>query len=158
MLEFIGSGLLGSLFGGLFRLAPEVLKFFDKKEDRKHELSMLDKQLEFEKLKGSIRIEEKYVDYSVAELQALEAAFNQQAAADSKAYKWVASLSALVRPGITIIIFALYVAFKLTLLFNGIQTEGWNNILMLWGNEDWAMLNLILSYYFINRSIQKYSK
>ena len=30
MLEFIGSGVIGSLFGGLFRLAPEVLKFFDK--------------------------------------------------------------------------------------------------------------------------------
>lgn len=158
MLEFIGSGLLGSIFGGLFRLAPEILKYFDKKQDRQHELSMMDKQLEFEKIKGSIQIEEKYVDYSTAELKALEAAYNQQAIADSKASQWVASLSALVRPGITIIIFCLYVVFKITLLVNGIGTEGWDNILMLWGSEDWAMLNLIVSYYFVNRSIQKCSK
>jgi hypothetical protein len=31
MLEMLSGGLLGSLFGGLFRLAPEVLKYFDKK-------------------------------------------------------------------------------------------------------------------------------
>jgi len=42
MFEFIGSGVIGSLFGGLFRLAPEVLKFFDKQNDRKHELAMMD--------------------------------------------------------------------------------------------------------------------
>ena len=38
MFEFIGSGILGSLFGGIFRLAPEILKFFDKKNERDHEL------------------------------------------------------------------------------------------------------------------------
>jgi len=40
MLEFLGSGLFGSLFGGLFRLAPELLKYFDKANERKHELAM----------------------------------------------------------------------------------------------------------------------
>jgi len=33
------AGLLGGVFGGVFRLAPEVLKFIDKKDERKHELS-----------------------------------------------------------------------------------------------------------------------
>lgn len=36
----LASGLLGSLFGGLFRLAPEVFRFFDRKDERAHELKM----------------------------------------------------------------------------------------------------------------------
>ena len=34
MFDILSGGLLGSIFGGLFRLAPEVLKYFDKKNER----------------------------------------------------------------------------------------------------------------------------
>ena len=44
--------LLGTLFGGLFRMALEVLKWVDRKDERAHELAMFDKQLEADKLKG----------------------------------------------------------------------------------------------------------
>ena len=46
MFEILGGGIFGSLLGGIFRLAPEVLKFFDKKNERQHELAMFDKQCE----------------------------------------------------------------------------------------------------------------
>ena len=29
MFDILSGGILGSVFGGLFRMAPEVLKFFD---------------------------------------------------------------------------------------------------------------------------------
>ncbi len=45
--------LLGGLLGGAFRLAPEVLKWLDRKGERSHELAMQDKALEFEKLRGA---------------------------------------------------------------------------------------------------------
>ena len=48
MLEFAASGILGSIFGGLFRLAPEVLKFWDRKDDRKHELALYGLQIDLE--------------------------------------------------------------------------------------------------------------
>ena len=35
--------LLGGLLGGAFRLAPEVLKWLDRKGERSHELAMQDK-------------------------------------------------------------------------------------------------------------------
>lgn len=44
--------LLGGLLGGAFRLAPEILKWLDRKGERGHELAMQDKALEFEKLRG----------------------------------------------------------------------------------------------------------
>ena len=50
--------LLGGLLGGAFRLAPEILKWLDRKGERSHELSMQDKALEFEKLRGAQRMGE----------------------------------------------------------------------------------------------------
>jgi len=50
--------LLGGLLGGAFRLAPEVLKWFDRQGERGHELAMQDKALEFEKLRGAQRMSE----------------------------------------------------------------------------------------------------
>ena len=35
--------LLGGLLGGAFRLAPEILKWLDRKGERGHELAMQDK-------------------------------------------------------------------------------------------------------------------
>lgn len=50
--------LLGSLMGSVFRLAPEDLKWFDRKGERGHELAMQDKALEFEKLRGAQQMAE----------------------------------------------------------------------------------------------------
>ena len=48
--------LLGGLLGGAFRLAPEILKWLDRKGERGHELAMQDKALEFEKIRGAQRM------------------------------------------------------------------------------------------------------
>lgn len=144
----------------MFRLAPEVIKFFDRKDERKHELAMFQLQTDLEKVRGEFRVEEKYVDYSVAQMDALAEAYKQQAAADSNAYKWVASISALVRPGITFTLFGLYVLFKLVMMYNGISdgVEWQTVVVQMWGAEDWGMLNMILSFWFVSRTIEKYRK
>ena len=160
MLDFIGSGVIGSLFGGLFRLAPEVLKFFDKQNDRKHELAMMDKQLDYEKLKAEFKGEEKYVDFSVHQLDAMQEAFKEQAATATSSYKWVSALSALVRPMVTYVLFGLYVCFKITMMYYAVQTGvPWNAVMnQAWNQDDFAMLNGILFYWFLNRSIERYRK
>ena len=160
MLEFIGSGVIGSLFGGLFRLAPEVLKFFDKQNDRKHELAMMDKQLDYEKLKAEFKVEEKYVDFSVHQLDAMQEAFKEQAATATSSYKWVAALSALVRPMVTYVLFGLYVCFKITMMYYAVQTGiPWNEVMQqAWNQDDFAMLNAILMFWFVGRTIQQYRK
>jgi len=78
MFELLGGGLLGSIFGGLFRLAPEVLKFLDKKNERQHELSMFQLQTDLEKMRGEFKMEEKYVDYSIQQMDTIKAAFKEQ--------------------------------------------------------------------------------
>lgn len=157
-MEIFTSGILGSIFGGLFRLAPEILKFFDRKNERSHELKMFELQTDLEKVKGDYRMEEKYVDYSVANLGAIQAAFNEQAETAGKSYKWVAAASALVRPMITYILFGMYVAVKIAFIVAGLSSGSpWVSVLAAnWTIEDFAMLNGIITFWFVNRSIEKY--
>lgn len=160
MFEFIGSGIIGSLFGGLFRLAPEVLKFFDKKNERDHELRMFGLQTDLEKIRGEFRVEERYVDHSVSQLEAIKEAFKEQSATAIASYKWVAALSALVRPMVTYVLFLLYVVYKLSILYVGYQTGvGWVELVTnSWTVEDFGLLNMILTFWFVGRSIEKYEK
>jgi hypothetical protein len=159
MLEFAASGILGSIFGGLFRLAPEVLKFWDRKDDRKHELAMYGLQIDLEKTKGQVRIEEKYIDYGIAQTQAIQTAFEGQAKEAAASYRWVAALSALVRPMVTYILFGMYVAFKITIIVHAVNSgANWIDIARNhWTPDDFAMLNMILTFWFLGRSIEKRS-
>lgn len=106
MVELLGGGILGSLIGGAFRLAPEVLKWLDKKNERAHELAMFDRQCELEARRGAQKLQEigaqrdMAVDMGV--MDAFKAAIDQQADMVKAAGKgWVASLSASVRPVVT---------------------------------------------------------
>jgi hypothetical protein len=157
MIETLAGGLLGSVFGGLFRLAPEVLKWVDRKNEREHEYKMFTLQTDLEKVRGEYRMEERYVDHSVSQLDAISEAFKQQSKADANAWKWVASLSALVRPGVTYILFGMYCAFKISMLSYAVSTgANWKELFMAtWTAEDFAMLNMILTFWFIGRTIEK---
>lgn len=106
MLDILGGGLLGSIFGGLFRLAPEVLKWLDKKNERSHELLMFQRQCDLEAQRGAQKLaeigaqREAAVDSGV--LDAFNAAIQQQAEMVKAAGPGiVASLSASVRPVVT---------------------------------------------------------
>lgn len=159
MLETITGGLLGSVFGGLFRLAPEVLKWLDRKNERDHELNMFKLQTDLEKQRGEYRIEERYVDHSIASLDAISEAFKQQGEADAKAWKWVASMSALVRPGVTYILFGMYCVFKVAVILYAFDNQAdWKEVFTTtWTGEDFAMLNMILTFWFVGRAIERRS-
>ena len=152
--------LFGSLFGGLFRLAPEILKWLDRKDERAHELAMFQHQCEVEKIRGTFKLEEAYVTHSTEALNAIQEAFKEQSQTASASYKWVAAASALVRPGVTYVLFGLYVAVKCTSIAYSLhQGAMWHDVLRInWTVEDWAMLNMVLTFWFIGRAIEKYQK
>jgi len=74
--------LLGGLLGGAFRLAPELLKWLDRAGERRHELAMQDKALEFEQLRGTQRMAEigaaADVAWNVGAMEALKEAVAAQ--------------------------------------------------------------------------------
>jgi len=158
MLEMLSGGLLGSLFGGLFRLAPEVLKFFDKKNERTHELSMFTLQTDLEKMRGEFKMEEKYVDYSSNQLDVIKEAFKEQSITAKEAGWFVSAVSALVRPGITWALFFMYAAVKSAAIYMAFKVNAdWAAVMTnSWGADDFAMLNMCLTFWFVGRSIEKY--
>ena len=105
MLDILSGGILGSVFGGLFRMAPEVLKFFDKKNERQHELLMFSRQCELETLRGQQKLAEigaqREAAIDVGVMDAFQSAIEQQATMVKAAGGWAASLSASVRPVVT---------------------------------------------------------
>lgn len=160
MIEVIGTGLLGSIFGGIFRIIPEVLKLFDRVSERKHELEMFRLQTDLERMRGEYRIENRYVDHSIAQLDTISEAFKEQAETASKSYKWVAAASALVRPSITYALFVFYMLFKIAMLLMAWE-EGvpWLTIMQTnWTAEDFGMLNMILTFWFVGRAIERYNE
>jgi hypothetical protein len=105
MFDILSGGILGSVFGGLFRMAPEVLKFFDKKNERQHEALMFSRQCDLEQMRGQMKLAEigaqREAAVDVGVMDAFQAAIDQQATMVKAAGGWAASLSASVRPVVT---------------------------------------------------------
>jgi len=158
MFDLLGGGLLGSIFGGIFRLIPEVLKLLDKANERKHELNMFRLQTDLEKLRGEFKMEEKYVDYSIQQLDTIKEAFREQSETAKNAGQFVSAVSALVRPGITWCFFFMYAAVKIAALVIAFQTNApWYEVLSKsWDSNDFGVFTMCLTFWFVGRSIEKY--
>lgn len=160
MFDLLSGGLLGSVFGGLFRLAPEILKFLDKKNERSHELNMFQLQTDLEKMRGQFRMEEKYVEHSVAQLDTIKEAFKEQSETAKNAGWFVSAISALVRPGITWALFFMYAAVKVAAIYMAFLTNApWYEVIQqTWDADDFGIFTMCISFWFVGRSIEKYNK
>lgn len=158
MFDLLGGGLLGSIFGGIFRLIPEVLKLLDKANERKHELNMFRLQTDLEKLRGEFKMEEKYVDYSIQQLDTIKEAFREQSETAKNAGQFVSAVSALVRPGITWCFFFIYAAVKIAALVIAFQTNApWYEVLSKsWDSNDFGVFTMCLTFWFVGRSLERY--
>lgn len=152
--------LVGTLFGGLFRMAPEILKWMDRKDERKHELSMFDKQLEADHMKGDQALAQINANAAAAmgagEIQALIEATKAQAVPSG--IRWVDGINSLMRPLITfwwvvVLYTAALVAQYLFLIDGGSSMAA--AILKLWGVEEKALVASIVSFWFVDRSLRK---
>jgi hypothetical protein len=161
MLDILGGGLLGSIFGGLFRLAPEVLKFFDRKNERQHELKMFEQQCQLEAQRGAQKLQEIGAQHAMAVdtgvLDAFGAAIQQQTEMAKAAGGWVASLSASVRPVVTYWILGLWSFIHVWFAWNawlaGAMPEQVFKTMM---TADFAALvGGILNYWFLDRTLKQ---
>jgi hypothetical protein len=161
MFDLIGGGILGSLLGGIFRLAPEVIKYFDKKNERQHELAMFDKQCDLEKVRGQIRLEEigaqRDMAVDVGVMDAFKAAIDQQTEMVKAAGGWVASLSASVRPVMTYYLLLLYgVAKTASIVLAYLAGQPMLEVLKAaWGVDDMALLSGVVNYWILDRTLAK---
>jgi len=149
--------LLGGVFGGLLRLAPEAFKLFDRANERKHELAMLGAEMEFAKLRGEISMRQTEASMTMAELDAIGEAFKEQSSTAQAAGGFVAAISALVRPTVTYAYVIAYFAVKVAMYLLALKQGGeWKEvIILLWTKDDVTILFSILSFWFVSRTLDR---
>ena len=149
--------LFSGVFGGLLRLAPEAMKLFDRANERKHELAMLDREMELQKLNASSRAYEVKASVTEKEIDAISEAFKEQSKTAIAAGSFVAALSALVRPMTTYIFVSAYVAVKVASYLIAVDQGGeWKDVLVsLWNQDDVGILFMILSFWFVGRVLDR---
>ena len=147
--------LLGGLLGGAFRLAPEILKWLDRNGERSHELSMQDKALEFEKLRGASRMAEIGASADAAWNTGAIEAFKEAVAGQGRpsGVKWADALSTSVRPVITYLFMVLYCTAKGTAFFAALNGgAGWvEAVQAAWTAADQALWSGVLNFWFLSR-------
>ena len=153
--------VLGFIFGGIFRLAPELMKFMDKKDERKHELALLDKNMEADRLRGEMQIRQIEAEADVvlgkAEIDAIIAA--TQAQGQKSGVRWIDGFNALLRPLIAfwwvIVLYSgsLCVQFYALVwkFHEGIPTA----VLTVFGDQEKAIALSIIGFVFVDRAIRR---
>jgi len=147
MLSLIGS-LLG--FGG--SIVPQILKFFQDKRDKDHELKVLQLQIQAQAQGHTQRLEEINAMADIEESKALY----KFAEPKLSGVKWVDAviqfLTSSVRPIITYSFFALYAWVKIA------QYLRIHDVTLIWTDEDMGIFAVIISFWFGTRAMQKFYK
>ncbi len=147
--------LLGGLLGGAFRLAPEVLKWLDRKGERGHELAMQDKALEFEKIRGAQRMaeigESAEAAWNTGAIEALRDAVRTQG--EKTGVAWADALSSSVRPVVTYWFMGIYCAAKTAAFVAAINGGAlWSvAVVHAWTEADQALWAGVLNFWFLGR-------
>jgi hypothetical protein len=162
----IVESLIGTALGGLLRLLPEGLKFWEGKKSQDHEYRMGQLSLEQLKFQAQSQLDLRRVEsettIAAADIQALMEANKAQASmVINTGIKWVdaiiVAMNALMRPTIVYYYAAMYALVKVavfyTYLGDGVDWKA--SMIVLWSNEDMAVWASIMSYVFLDRSLRK---
>jgi hypothetical protein len=145
--------LLGSLLGGVFRIVPEVMKLWDAKNEREHELAMLGKEMEFAQIKGEISMREQETVLMGKELDAMTEALKEQGETARASGQFISAISAAVRPLVTYWFVTLYSIVKLASILMAVDAGAeWKEVLVSsWSEDDMALLMMVLTFWFVGR-------
>ena len=133
--------LIGALLGFISSAFPDLLKIWRDAADRKHELAILQMQMEQQRQGHTHRLEEINVQADIAESRALYKTYHT-------GIKWVDALNGTVRPVIAYSFFILYAVVKAMQFSADLP---W----LLWTAEDQAIFAGSISFYFGQRAMSK---
>ncbi len=142
--------LLASIAGFISSLIPEIVKVYKDKNDKKHELEILSRQIELTKMNISQNLEEIRASYDASELTSLYTTFKT-------GISWVDALNGTVRPVMAYCFFALYSLLKYVqykaIMY--VAESAVQYIDILWTTDDQAIFAGIISFYFGQRTFSK---
>lgn len=135
--------IISAILGFVGGFAPEVLKYFNAKADKKHELDIMDKQIEASKVASDQRLAEINTQGDIAESVALY----KSAETKLTGYKWADAFVEMYNSGVRPTITYAFVIFYGAKKFDLVQAE--------WNDFDQSTFSLVLGYWFGQRSAAK---
>ena len=147
--------LLGSLLGFGSSFLPEVLNYFKRRQEHKHQLEKMHLEMELLSKKSELKLQELDKQADIKETEELY----RHDKTDSG--NFVNALRGSVRPVITYAFFALFVAIKVTALMSLINQTGVSLNMALetvWDEQTAGLFAAIMSFWFGNRAVSKYYK
>ncbi len=152
--------ILSMLIGFLSSSAPSFMAFFQDKNDKAHELAMMELQLKNTNMIESYRADEIGVkEYSAI----VQSAHRSQDSMVEKCSKWVMNFTASVRPVITYLFMISFIGFKVAAFCAAINPSlPWHQavsfsqaMLQVWGEEETAIFSGIIAFWFGDRALTK---
>ena len=141
--------LISSLIGFIGSSIPSLFKYLQDKEDKKHELAVMQMQMEMQKQNMTQRLEEIKVNADVEELKALYATYNT-------GNNLIDGFNGTVRPVVTYLMMFLFIAIKI-MQYTQLDpsTPEFAKLDVLWDDEDQALFSGVISFYFGSRHFNK---
>lgn len=143
--------LLGSLLGFFGSAFPEFIKMWKDASDKKHEITLLQMQMQLQAQGHTERLEEINTQADIAESAALYKTYNT-------GISWVDALNGTVRPVIAYAFFLLYAAVKFMSYAAVAHSDAVPFVVLhdtIWTEDDAAIFAGIISFYFGQRAMNK---
>ena len=147
--------LLGSLLGFGTSFLPEVLNYFKRGQEQKHELQRMKMEIELMAKRSEFKIKELDKEAEIKEAEGLY----KHDSVDAGGF--INALRGSVRPVITYAFFGLFVAIKVTALISlmNLPEMQLNMALsMIWDDQTAGLFSAIMAFWFGNRAVSKYYK
>jgi len=146
--------LLGSLLGFGTSFLPKVMDFFQDKQDKKHELAVMEVQIRQQKEIANIKLEQVNVDADIREIEALQKSMQPTGVG------WVDGYRATVRPTITYCFFAVFCFVEISayLSLTAMGLSGVDAAKLTFDENTFALFSCVISFWFGGRAISRLSK
>ena len=147
--------LLGSLLGFGTSFLPEVLNYFKRGQEQKHELQRMKMEIELMAKRSEFKIQELDKEAEIKEAEGLY----KHDSVDAGGF--INALRGSVRHIITYAFFGLFVAIKVTALISlmSLPEMQLNMALsMIWDDQTAGLFSAIMAFWFGNRAVSKYYK
>lgn len=141
--------LLASLGGFFTSFIPSLLKLWQDKSDKAHELAILQLQMQATKDNNDIQAQEVGATAYATQLTALYGTYKT-------GISWVDALNGTVRPVLTYGFFFLYAAVKyMQYTVIGDHAPLFEYLDAMWNQEDQAIFASVIAFYFGQRAMSK---
>ena len=147
--------ILATAIGFISSAFPDVMKMWKEKQDKKHDIKMLEMKMESMKLGHEFNIEEIRSNSNSSERIALY----DHASLPSNV-GWVEGLRASVRPIVTYAFFLLFAFVKISILVI-LAKEGasiFQGASYIWDDETAALFAAVISFWFGHRALQRHKE